>query len=340
MIKKVTLFISSSLLLVANEPSAFGAGDLNSSNPYGLTDTEKYIYENKKKLSTAEDNLQRLKTQTRSTNTRLNDIESSIDGIKSIMDSEGQKTHKQSLEIKKLSEEILKGTKAIEIFDTKLKESVSKQEEDLKKIVEENNKNVEKLEKLIKELSTVVASISANYVSKEQYDALAKDTKGGFDDYKKIIDDLKATHKKDIDSLKALFVAEMAKMTVDSKKPAEVLEEAIKLYESKEYDKAYVMFESLVEKKHKPARSTYYLAQIEFDKKDYAKALKLYNKSVELYDKADYMPEILFNSGVCYMNLKDNKNAKNFFNALITSFPKYKDVDKAKKILSGLKDNK
>lgn len=37
-------------LLYAYEPSVYGAGDINSANPYGLTQTEKSILENKKTL--------------------------------------------------------------------------------------------------------------------------------------------------------------------------------------------------------------------------------------------------------------------------------------------------
>ena len=37
-------------LLYAYEPSVYGAGDINSANPYGLTETEKSVLENKKTL--------------------------------------------------------------------------------------------------------------------------------------------------------------------------------------------------------------------------------------------------------------------------------------------------
>ena len=43
-------FISFASLLYAYEPSVYGAGDINSANPYGLTQTEKSILENKKTL--------------------------------------------------------------------------------------------------------------------------------------------------------------------------------------------------------------------------------------------------------------------------------------------------
>jgi TolA-binding protein len=43
-------FICMASLLYANEPSVYGAGDINSASPYGLTKTEQAVLENKKTL--------------------------------------------------------------------------------------------------------------------------------------------------------------------------------------------------------------------------------------------------------------------------------------------------
>jgi len=43
-------FIAFSSLLYGYEPSVYGAGDINSANPYGLTKTEQSVLENKKRL--------------------------------------------------------------------------------------------------------------------------------------------------------------------------------------------------------------------------------------------------------------------------------------------------
>ena len=50
--KKIILygFIGFSSLLYAYEPSVYGAGDIDSANPYGLTKTEQAVLENKKTL--------------------------------------------------------------------------------------------------------------------------------------------------------------------------------------------------------------------------------------------------------------------------------------------------
>jgi len=43
-------FMSMASLLYAYEPSVYGAGDIDSASPYGLTKTEQAVLENKKTL--------------------------------------------------------------------------------------------------------------------------------------------------------------------------------------------------------------------------------------------------------------------------------------------------
>ena len=68
--------------LYAYEPSVYGAGDINSASPYGLTETEKAVLENKKTI-------QKLFN-------KINEQQQKIDGLTSII--EGQ--NKEILELK------------------------------------------------------------------------------------------------------------------------------------------------------------------------------------------------------------------------------------------------
>ncbi len=69
-------------VLYAYEPSVYGAGDINSASPYGLTETEKAVLDNKK-------NIQELFN-------KINEQQQKIDGLTSII--EGQ--NKEILELK------------------------------------------------------------------------------------------------------------------------------------------------------------------------------------------------------------------------------------------------
>ncbi len=83
-LKQVVLFgaISMASLLYAYEPSVYGAGDINSAEPYGLTETEQTVLNNKNML-------QQLLN-------RMNEQQRKIDGLMSII--EGQ--NKEIIELK------------------------------------------------------------------------------------------------------------------------------------------------------------------------------------------------------------------------------------------------
>ncbi len=75
-------FISMASLLYAYEPSVYGAGDINSASPYGLTKTEQAVLENKKTLQ--------------SLYNRMTEQQRKIDGLTTII--EGQ--NREILELK------------------------------------------------------------------------------------------------------------------------------------------------------------------------------------------------------------------------------------------------
>jgi len=81
------------LSLMAGEPSAFGAGDLDADNPYGLTPAEKKVLENNKKL----------KSQSRKLNSTKSEVESlreRVDGLQSILESIALKSQQNKIQLK------------------------------------------------------------------------------------------------------------------------------------------------------------------------------------------------------------------------------------------------
>jgi TolA-binding protein len=73
---KKTIIISSILVstLLANEPSVYGAGDIDSPNPYGLTKTERNILKNRREI-------QNLKNKVQEYQNRIEGLISIIDGL-------------------------------------------------------------------------------------------------------------------------------------------------------------------------------------------------------------------------------------------------------------------
>ena len=125
------------------EPSAYGAGNLDSPNPYGLTDDERHILANKQAI----ENLQKQLLKQRQIVERNNER---IDGLQSIMEG--------------LNEKIRGYDRAVERVD------------DLNRTVAElaatQQQNFEQIRTVLKELGSMIDSINEKYVDKERFDRL------------------------------------------------------------------------------------------------------------------------------------------------------------------------
>lgn len=142
----------------ASEPSAFGAGDLNNPNPYGLTHEEKLILENKKEIQTViqKNNVQIAKVET---------VSERLDGMQGIIEGLSQRSNEQTLTLQKLQEKLItEGNSSVTV-------------EELSKQVNANSENIAQFKTLLEELSHVVDGINSAYVSKEQFAALIKQLK-------------------------------------------------------------------------------------------------------------------------------------------------------------------
>ncbi|ADR33432.1 TPR repeat-containing protein [Sulfuricurvum kujiense DSM 16994] len=142
----------------ATEPSVFGAGDLNSPNPYGLTHEEKLILENKKELQSViqKNNMQNAKVET---------VTERLDGMQGILEGLGQRSNEQSIILQKLQDKL------------SVESNGSVSLDDLSKQVNANTENIAQFKALLEELSHAVDEINMNYVSKEQFAVLIKQLK-------------------------------------------------------------------------------------------------------------------------------------------------------------------
>lgn len=142
------LFIGS--LLGASEISVFGAGDLHSANPYGLTKEEKLILENKKEI---EGVLRKSSQQ----NEKVQSVAERLDGLQGVIEGLTQQVHEHSLLYSKLQNQNSDDVNSTQI--------------------EANTNAILQIKDLLNELSTIVDEINNNYVTKEQFAALIKELK-------------------------------------------------------------------------------------------------------------------------------------------------------------------
>lgn len=143
--------------IFASEPSAFGAGDLNNPNPYGLTHEEKLIQENKKEIEgiAHKNNLQSAKVES---------VSERLDGMQGIIEGLSQSLNEQKIAIAKLTS-VSEDTNQSVTLDTLSKQNSV------------NEANIIQLKALLEDLSHSVDTINSSYVSKEDFAELMKELK-------------------------------------------------------------------------------------------------------------------------------------------------------------------
>lgn len=154
----LTLSFLLSITLSASEPSVFGAGDLSHPNPYGLTQEEKLILENKKEIQSV---IQKNNAQ----NAKVETVAERLDGMQGIIEGLSQKANEHTLALQKLNEKVADEGNTTSGVD------------ELGKQVNANSENIAQFKTLLEELSRVVDGINSNYVTKEQFAALIKQLK-------------------------------------------------------------------------------------------------------------------------------------------------------------------
>ncbi|MBZ7987357.1 tetratricopeptide repeat protein [Campylobacter canadensis] len=125
-------------LSFANQQSAFEAGNLNSENPYGLTDTEKALLDNKKKVDT-------LKQDYTGVDFKTNKALEQIEGLQGIVDDISTKTYNQNNKILQIENTV--NTNNINI-NTQI-ESINKELASQKIAIAQLKKAINELVKLI-----------------------------------------------------------------------------------------------------------------------------------------------------------------------------------------------
>jgi len=148
--QKILFILLLAIFAYAEEPSAFGAGDLNSPNPYGLTSSEKVILKNKKEVKTLSTNLGFVKSE-------LSNMQEKIDGIRSVVESQNNKIAKMSQDIATLKQN-----------ESNTTEELQSLRDDLNATNEAQRENYAKIKSVLSELSSLIDSINSTYVSKDE----------------------------------------------------------------------------------------------------------------------------------------------------------------------------
>ncbi|MEA1915231.1 MAG: hypothetical protein U9N30_07925 [Campylobacterota bacterium] len=308
MIRKAFLLTALLVCSHAQEVSVFGAGNLDSAKPYGLTSSEKYILKNKQKLGSID-------SKVKGVHSSIDLLNERIDGIESIYESDSQKLNKAVREVNKIVED--KDTQTQEIADIK---SVLTQ---LMQMQEDNNaqngRNIAALKSSIKKLTKLVNKINSNYISAKEFESnMQQFSKSGN------VKTVKTKNK----------TTKSSKSNIDSTKSSKELMSDAKAHFKKQYYKhAIPIFEALIDKNYKPAESNFYLGEIWYYRKKYKDAIAYYKKSAMLYDKATWMPKLLLHSAIAFEKTGDIDNASSFYSTLIEVYGDSPEAKTAKQKL-------
>jgi len=299
---KIFLLLSAvfPILLLSAEPSAFGAGDLTSPNPYGLTSNEKVILDTKNRL-------RKVSVKSNNQGNQLDSLRERIDGLQSIIESLSRKAHNNKINLSRQAQENEKNTQNSSEYENRLSE-----------IVKANELSIEQQKIVMNEMSKLIDVINAQYVSKEEFNTLVNDV----NDFKELIaKELKERNKK----------VPTSKFT--SKSSATIATEAKSFYKKKYYTKAIESYEYLIKKSYKPAYAHYMIGDMNFKRKNYSNAISYYKKSSSLYSKASYMPTLMLHTAISMSKTGDEAHAKAFFKAVVSKYPSSAEAEKAREYI-------
>jgi TolA-binding protein len=299
------------------ETSMFGAGDLESPKPYGLTKTEEVIVKNKKIVI---ENEKRLKK----TSTQLQDLLQRVGGVDSLLEGESLKLNKVSkllnkevdnlkVHIQTSTSDINKNSEIIANMQT----SVNSNLKTLESQVKQNEKNIKTINDSFDKIVILVNKINSNYVTKKEFDNL-----------------ISMLDKKEIKTVKTKT---SKKSTTSTEKSSQDLMSEAKAFFKRDYfTNAKPIFKELISRHYKPAESNFYIGEIKYYRKKYKSALYFFKKSMTLYDKAEYLPKLLLHSAISFDKLGDKENANNFYSTVVEVYP---ESDEAKEASKKIKKN-
>jgi len=149
------VLLTTGIVALYAEVSVFGAGDLKNDNPYGLSETEKVVFSNKKATLKNAREIRALKL-------KIEDMSESIEGLRSVVESLSKKVGETGQRL----HEVANRETRTQTQDSEIAE--------LRAELEAQKKQNEKILRALKKLTTLIDSINADYVSRSELQTLKK----------------------------------------------------------------------------------------------------------------------------------------------------------------------
>lgn len=296
--------------LIGAEPSAFGAGDLNNPQPYGLTSSEQALLENKK-------NLRNVVIKSNNQANEVDSLRERIDGLQTIIESISLSSRDNKLKLKSLDKKNRDELESSSEYEKRIIQSI----EETNKLIVVNTQDIEKINLSLVEMSKLIDTINSSYVTKKEFNALVNDV----------------NKFKDLVTKELKSAAKSKKSDLDSMSSGDIETKAKNYYNKKLYTKALTYYHHLIKKKYKPARAHYMVGEINYYRKNYAEAIAYFKKSAKLYSEASYMSVLMLHTAISMDNTGDKEAAKTFYSAVISKYPDSSQAQEAKNKLDLIK---
>jgi len=303
--KLITIFILFSIIVDAKEISMFGAGDISSSNPYGLDKNEKAIYKNKKDLEKIIYKYNKLKNN-------FDELNEQLEGFNSVYESDSKnlnKTRKSLLGFHssiQLNNSNIENLQHVSKINSDSIISLEKRIDSFILLQNENNKNVENS---LKRITYLLNKINKNYTHKNEFNEL--------------VNFVNSKKKK-------------SKVAVKKISNKDKLKKAINMVNKRYLTKSIPLWNDLLYSGYKPSVVNFYFGEVRYGKKQYKKAISHYKKSMMLNDEADYIAKLLLHSAISFERINDRENAINFYNTIVDAYENTPEAKVAKNKLNKL----
>ena len=304
----------STSILFSNEPSVYGAGNIDVASPYGLTSTEKNVISNRKQI-------QQLGNQVSEQQRRIAGLTTVVDGLS-----------KQVLDLK---EEL----KEKRTTDNKQDENTKKQEEDSKKTYT-----------LLLELGKMIDQINNSYVTKDDLSLLQMQQAQQQQQQSQQQVQPAPVQREYQDDIVSSNTISNNGMIIDGREDysnatqdtgvqqngvdiSDTYREAVQNFSHKSYNTATEKFKQAIVQNYKTAPSNYYLGEIAYYTSDYYSAISYYKKSASLYSKASYMKILYLHTALSLSKTGQHDQARGFFRYVVDNYPDTKSAEIAQKNL-------
>jgi TolA-binding protein len=210
----------------------------------------------------------------------------------------------------------------------------------LQKVVESNSLNLLSTQEYEKRLGTLVQSNSDNIEKLKTLTSEMSTLLDSINTHYVSKDEFNALVN-DVNNFKALVAKELdgkskssSKANSTSLESSDVYNQAKIDFDKKNYTKAIESYEYLIKQNYKPAYAHYMIGEMNYMRKNYSAAISYFKKSSSLYSKASYMPSLMLHSAISMDKTGDSAHANAFYEAILSKYPDSTEAKYARKNLN------